>query len=274
VARHSARTIGARRAGAIAAERLEATGDPYDLLSLETQMSQLHAFAGEPELALERCDRGLRRASGSGEVVQTSTLHQTAGFALLQQGKHQEGAQELYRALTMMAELDDIIGLAVCLEMLGWEAARQQRHDRAAWLLGAAGTQWERPGDQTVSDYPFARDPHRRAEDAAREALGAARYAAQYRAGAGYPLAQLIPLVISEADALPQPQPEQASADDPGPLTSREREIAALVAEGLANREIAERLVISKRTVDAHVEHIYTKLGISSRVQLVNWLKP
>jgi DNA-binding CsgD family transcriptional regulator len=47
-----------------------------------------------------------------------------------------------------------------------------------------------------------------------------------------------------------------------------------LVTEGLSNREIAERFVISKRTVDAHVMHIYAKLGISSRVQLVNWLKP
>jgi DNA-binding NarL/FixJ family response regulator len=45
------------------------------------------------------------------------------------------------------------------------------------------------------------------------------------------------------------------------------------VAEGLSNREIAERLVISKRTVDAHVEHIFGKLGISSRVRLATWLR-
>ena len=47
-----------------------------------------------------------------------------------------------------------------------------------------------------------------------------------------------------------------------------EREIAELVASGLSNREIATRLFISKRTVDAHVEHIFSKLEISSRVQL------
>jgi DNA-binding NarL/FixJ family response regulator len=57
-----------------------------------------------------------------------------------------------------------------------------------------------------------------------------------------------------------------------GPLSAREQEIAALVTAGLSNREIAERLVISKRTVDAHVEHIFGKLGISSRVQLATWL--
>ena len=46
-----------------------------------------------------------------------------------------------------------------------------------------------------------------------------------------------------------------------------------MVADGLSNREIAARLFISKRTVDAHVEHIYAKLEVSSRVQLTVWLQ-
>jgi DNA-binding NarL/FixJ family response regulator len=41
----------------------------------------------------------------------------------------------------------------------------------------------------------------------------------------------------------------------------------------MSNREIAEHMVISKRTVDAHVDHIFSKLGISSRVQLTTWLR-
>jgi DNA-binding NarL/FixJ family response regulator len=56
-------------------------------------------------------------------------------------------------------------------------------------------------------------------------------------------------------------------------LTKREREIALLVASGLSNRDIATRLFISKRTVDAHVEHIFAKLEISSRVKLTMWLQ-
>jgi DNA-binding NarL/FixJ family response regulator len=55
-------------------------------------------------------------------------------------------------------------------------------------------------------------------------------------------------------------------------LTKRELEIASMVAEGLSNREIAEKLFISKRTVDAHVSHVYGKLEISSRVQLARLL--
>src|SRR5205814_9740540 len=54
-------------------------------------------------------------------------------------------------------------------------------------------------------------------------------------------------------------------------LTKREREVAAFVAEGLTNRDIADRLVISDRTVESHVEHIRNKLGVRSRAQVATW---
>jgi len=56
------------------------------------------------------------------------------------------------------------------------------------------------------------------------------------------------------------------------PLTRREREVAGLVAEGRSNREIAERFVLSERTVETHVSRILTKLGLSSRTQLAAWM--
>jgi ATP/maltotriose-dependent transcriptional regulator MalT len=52
------------------------------------------------------------------------------------------------------------------------------------------------------------------------------------------------------------------------PLSGREREVALMAADGLASKEIAARLVVSKRTVDSHLDRIYRKLGISSRAQL------
>ena len=55
------------------------------------------------------------------------------------------------------------------------------------------------------------------------------------------------------------------------PLTRREREIAELVAEGLTNREIANRLFISERTAEGHVEQIRNKLGFTSRSQVASW---
>jgi non-specific serine/threonine protein kinase len=54
-------------------------------------------------------------------------------------------------------------------------------------------------------------------------------------------------------------------------LTARERQVAAMVAEGLTNREIAEQLSISERTVDSHVQHSINKLGLRSRAQLAAW---
>ena len=54
-------------------------------------------------------------------------------------------------------------------------------------------------------------------------------------------------------------------------LSRREREVAALVADGLTNREIAQRLFLSERTVDAHLEHIREKLAVNSRAQVAAW---
>jgi non-specific serine/threonine protein kinase len=55
-------------------------------------------------------------------------------------------------------------------------------------------------------------------------------------------------------------------------LTDRELEVAALVSRGLTNRQIAERLVLSERTIDAHLERIRNRLGVRSRVEIAAWL--
>ena len=74
--------------------------------------------------------------------------------------------------------------------------------------------------------------------------------------------AQAVAYALSDADKPPE---------RPGPLSGRERQIAALVARGHRNQEIAEQLTISRRTVDAHVEHIRNKLGHQSRAQVASW---
>ncbi len=55
------------------------------------------------------------------------------------------------------------------------------------------------------------------------------------------------------------------------PLSPRELEVAGLVAEGLTNRAIAERLYLSERTAQNHVQHILTKLGLANRAQIATW---
>jgi non-specific serine/threonine protein kinase len=67
-------------------------------------------------------------------------------------------------------------------------------------------------------------------------------------------------------------QAEQVAMSRPAtPLSTRELEVASLVAQGLSNKEIAARLIIAERTVDAHVNHGLTRLGFTSRVQLAAW---
>ena len=65
---------------------------------------------------------------------------------------------------------------------------------------------------------------------------------------------------------------ERLDEDLGEPLTPREREVAALVAQGLTNREIAERLYLSERTAQNHVQHILTKLGLPNRGQIAVWM--
>ena len=71
------------------------------------------------------------------------------------------------------------------------------------------------------------------------------------------------------------PTPEQTSTTAPRPsaLTRREREVAKLVARGLTNRQIAEELVLSGRTVENHVSNILKKLKLSSRTEVAAWVE-
>jgi DNA-binding NarL/FixJ family response regulator len=116
---------------------------------------------------------------------------------------------------------------------------------------------------------PIQQGPHyaglRQANaETCRTELGDERFEAARGRGEGLSVAEAIALAKSEV--LPP-----VHAAPVTPLTKRELEIAGLVAGGLGNREIAERLVLSKRTVDAHVEHIFAKLGFNSRAQVAVW---
>ena len=59
---------------------------------------------------------------------------------------------------------------------------------------------------------------------------------------------------------------------DLSPLTTREAEVADLVAKGLTNKQIADSLTIAERTAEGHVEHIFNKLGFTCRTQIAAWV--
>jgi DNA-binding CsgD family transcriptional regulator len=78
---------------------------------------------------------------------------------------------------------------------------------------------------------------------------------------------------LSTAEAIAYAQRGRGERKRPtsgwGSLTPTERDVVRLVSEGLGNNDIATRLFISPRTVQTHLTHVYAKLGLSSRVQLV-----
>jgi predicted ATPase/DNA-binding CsgD family transcriptional regulator len=260
--------------GARAEQSLGAAGDRAGLISLDSQLGLLHLLTGDTDRAIDRCASGLRRlGEGSGERWLQSWLRLVLAFASLLRGEMDTAFTMAVTAMRMKQELGDVVGVAYCLEGAAWHAALGMRNERAAWLLGAADAQWGLCGARLSGD-PALEVYHQAAADAASTALGQDRYQALWQLGERYPLDRLIDQAASGADELEPDQAPPVTAPRPDPLTGREREIATLVTEGLSNREIAERLVISKRTVDAHVEHIYGKLGISSRVQLASWLRP
>ena len=78
-----------------------------------------------------------------------------------------------------------------------------------------------------------------------------------------------MPGLLAEADAFLADVTAQTRAQDP--LTTREREVAELVAQALPNREVAQALVLSERTVESHVRSILAKTGLRSRTEITRW---
>jgi non-specific serine/threonine protein kinase len=270
----------AEAAGAEAAWRMEAVGQRAGLAILQAQLAHLSQLSGDAERAVAQCAAGLAMLGDqSTELWIHSYLHLVAGFALFRQpGKGAECAAEVRNALRAKQSLGDVVGVAYALETLGWLAAREGRPERTAWLLGAAEPLWAHAG-RRLGGTAVLEEYHQAAVRTARAALGEKRYASCAASGSRRPLSLVIGHAIADTDELMRgadaggAEPA-AEADGPGGgLTAREHEIAIHVASGLSNREIAARLFISKRTVDAHVEHIFGKLGISSRVQLTVWLR-
>jgi len=76
---------------------------------------------------------------------------------------------------------------------------------------------------------------------------------------------------IAMIPSAPSLTPRQAAKEKFRGLTRRERQVAAVIAQGLSNQDIADELVVSVKTIEAHVTRILSKLGFSSRAQIAAW---
>ena len=109
---------------------------------------------------------------------------------------------------------------------------------------------------------------HDACESEARRLLGERAFAVAQRKGRRLGFRAAIAYALGEQNLT-----AATSSAGPSPTpTKREIEVAGLIAEGLTNKEIAARLVISPRTVQGHVEHLLVKLGFTSRAQIAVWV--
>ena len=107
---------------------------------------------------------------------------------------------------------------------------------------------------------------HTRAE------LGEESYARSFREGADLSFDEAVSLALGRRRSEGVDGDGAAAPVSAVRLTKRETEIAGLVADGLTNREIAERLFMSQRTAEGHVARILRKLGFTTREQIKAWV--
>jgi predicted ATPase/DNA-binding CsgD family transcriptional regulator len=171
----------------------------------------------------------------------------------------------LCESLTLQRDLGDRPAMAFVLDRFAVAAAARDRPLYALRIAAAAEALREAIGSPLS---PAAREHHERWLAPIRAQLRPEGAAAAWQAGLGLSLEQIIAEVLVFDDpnrAAPQER------DALWQLSAREREVASLVARGLSNREIAQKLVVSERTAENHVQHVLNRLGLRSRAQVAAW---
>lgn len=230
-----------------------------------------YTFMGRPDAALSAHEECLAITEPVGEYRFRSYSLWIAGLAAWVMGDREAARSLQEQSMQLKRVLNEPMGLGLSMEAMAWLDAELEPR-RAAALLGAAANHWARIGTST-DQVPGLRTHHERCETRLRATMGDPGFVGEFESGRSLTAAQAVSYALRERADAPSDD-ERQGLRRPGPalLTRRELEIAGLIREGLTNREIAERLVISKRTAETHVEHILTKLGATRRQQIVNWL--
>ncbi|MEV0029573.1 LuxR C-terminal-related transcriptional regulator [Nocardia sp. NPDC050793] len=242
---------------------MEEAGGPslLHILALE-HLGWAYCLRQEPERALEVLEQCRRALTVRGERWLLSWINAFLGLAHWMRCEYQLADTHLREALTDKRAFHDALGIAVVMELQAWVAAAEGQAERAAGLMGAVRQVWE-----PLGEYPGGFELRRWSDRTAREVralLGDKAFEAAFANGGQLGTERAIDFALGET-----PRAEQSGSEDAvvALLTPRELEVGRLLAEGMTNKQIAQALVVALRTVDSHVEHIFTKLGVNSRTQ-------
>jgi predicted ATPase/DNA-binding SARP family transcriptional activator/DNA-binding CsgD family transcriptional regulator len=228
--------------------------------------------AGNYESSVTFSAESLELFEALGDRARVAIVLNNLGYATHFQGDYQQAARFHARCLRMAQEAGDQravaygfegVATAVALQGAGVQGARL-----AARLYGAADAL------RTALDIPLPPADYalnERSIVAARTTLGEAAFEAAWAAGRETELEAVIAEAL-ESDALAYSAQPVPAVNARARLSRRELEVASRVARGATNRQVAEGLHLSTRTVDKHVSNILRKLELSSRAQLATWL--
>jgi non-specific serine/threonine protein kinase len=215
---------------------------------------------GDYGRAKSLAERGLALCRETGDKHGTSiALCTLAGVA--QAERDYARASELFEeGLAVSTELGNEADIVHCLDGLASVAGAEGRVARAARLWGAAEALLKEI--EAVYTYVPDRSLHRN-QVAARALVDEAAWEAAWEEGQALTAEQAIEYALDHSA-----MPETATPDNfPAGLSAREAEVLRLVARGMTNSEVAEKLFLSSRTVDWHLGTIYRKLGSHSRTE-------
>jgi DNA-binding CsgD family transcriptional regulator len=223
---------------------------------------------GEIDRAIELGERDVALFEGRGESWRRGYQLDFLARAYWLRGDRDQAEALAREAMVCKHAVDDRNGLAMVFETLASMAADRGRHERAAILLGLA----QRVRDS--SSLPLIelhRQQHERTVLIVIRGIGQKAFDAAYARGRAMTIDEGVAFAVADKPAYKPAPPVKSAAPDTA-LTPRQLEIARLIADDLTNRQIADRLFLSERTVETHITNILNKLGLNSRIQLSRWI--
>ena len=225
---------------------------------------------GDLDSALATSRASLAIIEPANEIWLRSWSLWIAGLVLWMRGDQTAAKEHAVQSLRLKREIGESFGSATLLETFASFAVADDPRT-AANLLGAAQNEWDKI-ETSTQILPGIDALHRKSTEAARALLGDALFEAAWRMGRHLDRATAIAIALAEeAPPLADETTSTGAKSMLSVLTPREQQTAELIHKGLSNKEIAATFVISPRTAEAHVEHILTKLGFTSRTQIAAW---